>query len=256
MPGVFAPEVLADPIGVVVDLIAERKPGLDRSTITRVVEEIAGGRVKRRRLAQALLDRPRVLDDGRSPAPRAVGDLLVALNKAGPSHISAPVCAECGKHLRTLQRRGDDWYCAVCGPVREPCGECGRIRLIHMRDRDGKPRCVACPPDGGRDPLELAVDVITAADAALSTDVAGAAVRSAAPRVRAPSSACLGVAGPARTAHRRRRRSTETVGPAPYRLPVRRRRARDSPPALPPLWSNHSPAQANRREVAVPQLHR
>jgi hypothetical protein len=49
----FAPEVLADRIGVVVGLIAERKPGLDRSTITRVVEEIAGGRVKRRRLAQA-----------------------------------------------------------------------------------------------------------------------------------------------------------------------------------------------------------
>jgi hypothetical protein len=42
MPGVFAPEVLADPIGVVVDLIGERKPGLDRSTITRIVEEIAG----------------------------------------------------------------------------------------------------------------------------------------------------------------------------------------------------------------------
>ena len=178
----FAPEVLADPIGVVVDLIAERKPGLDRSTITRVVEEIAGGRVKRRRLAQALIDRPRVLDDGRSPAPRAVGDLLVALNKAGAAHISAPVCAECGKHLRTLQRRGDDWYCGVCGPVREPCGECGRIRPIHTRDRDGNPRCVACPPDGGRDPLELAVDVIAAADAALSTDVAAAAVRLAAPR--------------------------------------------------------------------------
>ena len=99
----FAPEVLADPIGVVVDLIAERKPGLDRSTITRVVEEIAGGRVKRRRLAQALIDRPRVLDDGRSPAPRAVGDLLVALNRAGAAHISAPMCAECGKDLRTLQ---------------------------------------------------------------------------------------------------------------------------------------------------------
>ena len=146
MPGVFAAEVLADPIGVVVDLIAERKPGLDRSTITCVVEEIAGGRVKRRRLAQALLDRPRVLDDGRSPAPRAVGDLLVALNQAGASHISAPVCAQCGKHLRTLQRRGDKWYCGVCGPVREPCGRCGRIRPIHTRDRDGKPRCVACPP--------------------------------------------------------------------------------------------------------------
>jgi hypothetical protein len=123
-----------------------------------------------------------VLDDGRSPAPRAVGDLLVALNKAGAVHISAPMCAECGKHLRTLQRRGDDWYCGVCGPVREPCGECGRIRPIHTRDRDGKPRCVACPPDGGRDPIELAVDMIAAADAALSRDVAAAAVRLAAPR--------------------------------------------------------------------------
>jgi hypothetical protein len=179
---VFAPEVLADPIGVVVDLIAERKPGLDRSTITRVVEEIAGGRVKRRRLAQALIDRPPVLNDGRSPAPRAVGDLLVALNRAGAAHISAPMCAECGKDLRTLQRRGDDWYCAVCGPVREPCDECGQIRPIYTRDRDGSPRCAACPPDGGRDPLALAVDVIVTADAALSTDVAGAAVTLAAPR--------------------------------------------------------------------------
>jgi hypothetical protein len=255
LPVVFAPEVLADPIGVVVDLIAERKPGLDRPTITRVVEEIAGGRVKRRRLAQALLEEPRVLDDGRSPAPRAVGDLLVALNKAGTTRISAPVCAECGKHLRTLQRRGDDWYCAVCGPVREPCGQCGRIRPIHTRDRNGKPRCMACPPDGGRDPLELAVDVIAATDAALSTDVAAAAVRTAAPRSghRHQLAWALQDRPELLTG---RRRSTDQVGPAPYRHPVRRRSERDHPPALPTLRSNHSPAQANRREVDVPQLHR
>jgi hypothetical protein len=111
--GVLAPEVLADPIRVVVDLVLEREQGLDRATVTGVVQGVAGGRAKRRSLAQSLLDRPRVLDDGRSPAPRAVGDLLVALNKAGASHISAPVCAECGKHLRTLQRRGDEWYCGV-----------------------------------------------------------------------------------------------------------------------------------------------
>ena len=43
-------------------------------------------------------DRPAVLADGRSPAPRAVGDLLIALRKAGATAISAPVCAECGKH--------------------------------------------------------------------------------------------------------------------------------------------------------------
>ena len=63
-------------------------------------------------------------------------------------------------HGRTSARTGDDWYCGVCGPVREPCSECGRIRPIHTRDRDGKPRRVACPPDGGGDPLERAVDVI------------------------------------------------------------------------------------------------
>jgi hypothetical protein len=178
----FAPEVLADPIGVVVELIVEREPGLDRCTITRVVEQIAGGRVKRRRLACALLDRPPVLDDGRSPAPRAVGDLLIALNKAGASRISAPVCAGCGKHLRTLQRRDDQWYCGVCGPARQPCGQCGRTRPVATRDRDGQPRCVACPPDGGHDPLQLAVEVITSTDPAVPTDVAAAAVRLAAPR--------------------------------------------------------------------------
>jgi hypothetical protein len=182
LSGQLAPEVLADPIGVVVELIAERKPGLDRCRITRVVEQIAGGRVKRRRLASFLLGRPQVLDDGRSPAPRAVGDLLIGLNKAGASHISPPVCARCGKQLRTLQRRGEQWYCAVCGPVRQPCGQCGRIRPVAMRDSDGQPRCVACPLDGGRDPLQLAVEVITAADPAVSADVAAEVVRSVAPR--------------------------------------------------------------------------
>ena len=116
------------------------------------------------------------------PRRRAVGDLLIALNKAGATEISAPVCAECGKHLRTLQRRGDDWYCGVCGPVREPCSECGRIRPIHTHDRDGNPRCVACPPDGGCEPARAAVEVITAADAAVSTGLAAAAVRKVAPR--------------------------------------------------------------------------
>jgi hypothetical protein len=251
----FAPEVLADPIGVVVDLIAERKPGLDRSTITRVVEEIAGGRVKRRRLAQALLDRPDVFTDGCSPAPRAVADLLIALNKVGATEISAPVCAECGKQLRTLQRRGDDWYCGVCGPVREPCGQCGRIRPISTRDRDGQPRCVACPPDGGGDPVELAVDVIAAADAALPTDVAAAAVRLAAPRSghrhqlawalqdRPELLTGAGAAAPTRSVLRLIEILCDAEASAIIRPPC-------------PRCGRIIHLQANRREVAVPQLHR
>ena len=64
---------------------------------------------------------PAVLADGRSPAPRVVGDLLIALRKAGATVISAPTCAGCGKDLAAMQRRGQDWYCRACGPRRERC---------------------------------------------------------------------------------------------------------------------------------------
>ena len=123
---VMVPEVLADPIGVVVDMVAGAEPALDRAVIEQAATEVAGGRAKRRRLAQALLERPAVLTDGRSPAPRVVGDLLVNLRTAGAMSIAAPVCAGCGKQLRTLQRRGTDWYCAVCSPRATGCAACGQ----------------------------------------------------------------------------------------------------------------------------------
>jgi hypothetical protein len=36
-----------------------------------------------------------VLADGRSPAPRAVGDLLIALRRVGAVRVSPPVCSQC-----------------------------------------------------------------------------------------------------------------------------------------------------------------
>lgn len=117
--------VLADPAGVIVDLIAGVELALDRAAITGVVTRVAGGRAKQRRLAQALVASPSVLADGLSPAPRAAGDLLIALRKAGAVSISPPVCTKCGKHLRTTQRRGQDWYCTACWRRRRPCASCG-----------------------------------------------------------------------------------------------------------------------------------
>ena len=84
MLAALAPEVLTDPIRVLVDLVVRHEPSLDRATVTEVVENLAGARAKRRRLAQALLDRPTVLVDGRSPAPRAVAYLLIALRSLRP----------------------------------------------------------------------------------------------------------------------------------------------------------------------------
>lgn len=94
-------EATEDPVGVIVGLVAGCDPALDREVIAEVTENVAGGRSKRRRLAQALLDNPGVLADGRSPAPRAVADLLIALRAAGAAGISPPTCAGCGKNLRT-----------------------------------------------------------------------------------------------------------------------------------------------------------
>jgi hypothetical protein len=175
MPAPIAAAVLADPIGVVVDLVRAREPALDRAVVTEVVTSVAGGRAKRRRLAQALLDRPTVLADGRSPAPRAVGDLLIALRTAGARMISPPACTDCGKPLRTLQRRGEDWYCAVCGPRPRRCASCGQERIIATLDRQGRPRCQRCPDEDDRDPLALLADTVTTLEPSLPAHIVTAA---------------------------------------------------------------------------------
>jgi hypothetical protein len=180
-PGI-SPEALEDPIGVIVGLVARRDPALDRAMIAKVAEDVAGGRAKRRRVAQALLDNPSVLADGRSPAPRAVADLLIALRAAGAAGISPPACAECGKHLRTYQRRGEDWYCAVCGPAREPCAACGQLQRVHRRDRDGRPRCPKCPPGDDRDPVGLIMEIVTSIDPSLPAEAVASATESAVPQ--------------------------------------------------------------------------
>lgn len=174
--------VLDDPLGVVVDLVVAVEPALDRALIEDVVAGVAGGRAKRRRLARALSDQPAVLTDGRSPAPRVVGDLLIALRRAGATTISPPLCTECGKVLRTLQRRGQDWYCGVCGPRREPCATCGQIRPVTFRDQHGRPRCGRCSPQDRADPVADIVDVVGRLDPSLPADEVATAVRATVPR--------------------------------------------------------------------------
>ena len=174
------PDVLADPVGVTAALVAGMEPALGRAVVVDVVISVAGGRAKRRKLAQELSARPAVLTDGRSPAPRVIGDLLIALRKAGATVISPPVCAGCGKSLRTMQRRGQDWYCGVCGPRREPCGACGNTRPVTFRDRDGQPRCGQCPPGDGRDPAVTIAGIVAAIDPVLPAEAVISAVRAVA----------------------------------------------------------------------------
>lgn len=173
---VMSPEVLADPLHVITDLVWGVDQTLDRATVAEVVRAVGGGRATQRRLAQALVDNPSLLDDGRSPAPKVAGTLLIALRAAGAGRISPPVCANCGKPLRTLHRRGQDWFCHVCGPQPEPCAICGQLRRVATRDRDGRPRCLRCPPDHGRDPTQTVIDVVATVDPAIPAETVADAV--------------------------------------------------------------------------------
>jgi hypothetical protein len=156
---------VSDPVELITDLVTAAEPHLTAEQVRAVVTAVAGGRAKSRRLASALAGRPAVLADGRSPAPRAVGGLLVALRAAGAAAISLPCCAQCGRQLRSFQRRGQDWYCSACGQQHtEPCAACGNTRPVSSRDRAGRPRCAKCPATDGRDPAAVIHAIIAGLD--------------------------------------------------------------------------------------------
>ena len=123
-----------------------------------------------------------MLTDGRSPAPRPVGDLLIALRQAGATTVSPPVCAAagCGRPLRALRRRGQDWYCAGCTRTWEPCTACGKTRKVNTRGRDGHAYCQFCGPAETADPVEAVVRVVTTIDSGLAATVVAGAVTDAA----------------------------------------------------------------------------
>jgi hypothetical protein len=181
VPGTAA-DAVTDPLGAVLELIAAVEPVLDTAVAAGVVSGVAPGRNVRRRLAQALTERPAILTDGRSPAPKVAGSLLIALRQAGAVSISLPVCAGCGKQLRSLQRRGRDWYCGICGPPLLRCGVCGNRRKIAARDRRGQPRCHSCPPVDDPDPMQILLDILTTLDPMLDAATVTGAVQAAAPR--------------------------------------------------------------------------
>ena len=166
---------VSDPVGFITDLVVAVDDRLALERARSVASTVAGGRAKSRRLAAFLAERPAVLTDGRSPAPRAVGDLLIALRKAG-AEVSPPVCAECGKPMRTLQRRGQDRFCGACSLRPAPCAACGQLRHVSTRDRAGAARCAQCPDRDDRDPILVIHDVVARLDPAVDRDLIASAV--------------------------------------------------------------------------------
>jgi hypothetical protein len=168
----------ADPAAAVVAVVTAAVPGAAPDVIRTAVED-SGGRARRRRLAAALAADPSVLTTGRSPAPAVVADLLLALRAAGATAVSIPRCAACDREINSVQRRGQDWYCAVCvrGLSLRTCASCGRERPAASRDRSGQPRCDRCPDHDDRDPVTVLTTIITGLDPSLPADATAGAVR-------------------------------------------------------------------------------
>jgi len=169
-------EAVTDPVGTVVSLVTAADPALGQDLVRRVVGQVGGGRSKRRRLAAELAGNPSVLSTGRSPASKVAGELLLALRAAGATGISPPWCADCGRRVTSMQRRGEHWYCAPCFVRPEACAGCGNTRQVAFRDRQGRPRCSQCPDRDTRDPLLALVEVIVLTDPGLPAEAAAAAI--------------------------------------------------------------------------------
>lgn len=171
-----ASDPLLDPIGVITAAVSTADPVTDRARVRQIVEQVGGGRAKRRRLATALAENPSVLTTGRSPAPRVVGDLMLALRAAGSAGIALPCCAGCGREITSLQRRGHHWYCSPCFVRPQVCAACGHERQVAFRDRHGRPRCGQCRDQDPRDPAAVLVEVITSIDPDVTANAARMAI--------------------------------------------------------------------------------
>ena len=175
-----AGDVIADPVGVIVGLVAEADPAMSPADIRAEVTRVAGGRAKRRRLAQAICDAPSLLVTGGPPVSRAAGELLLGLRAAGSQAIAAPRCGECGRSVSCLISAKEHLICSSCRDKPQACARCGEERRVSTRDRHGRPRCEDCPDDDG-DPVRLLAETVAGVDPAIgSGTVAGALGRATA----------------------------------------------------------------------------
>ena len=157
--------------------------------------------------------------------------------------------------MRTLQRRGQDWYCGSCGPRAEPCAGSGRVgRSVSATAADARTvrlstRRQRCRPHRNRRRDRHRARCRTGGR---NHHRRGAHRRTAR---RAASASGLGrwPTGPSCSpepvpTHRAR-------GAAAERRAHRCRRPRRGPPSLPTLRPGDRAGQTTRRAAALPQLH-
>jgi hypothetical protein len=123
-------EAISDPVGLIVRLVASIEQRVDTQQIREAVVQVAGGRAKRRRLANLLSETPGLLTTGGPPVPWVVGQLLFTLRAAGAESIAAPRCGQCGRVVTYMISRAGCLICSPCRDIPQTCAKCGQQRRV------------------------------------------------------------------------------------------------------------------------------
>jgi len=122
--------------------VAVADPTLDRDPITQAIEAVVTSPAALRDLHAALAGGPVALIAG---APAVVGRLVIELVARG-SRLALPACSICASSARPLIRSGDTGVCPRCRSYQlaAACAGCGQLRRVYGRDAEASPLCWAC----------------------------------------------------------------------------------------------------------------
>ena len=210
----MTPEALADPIGVIVELVARRRAGnSDRAVIEEAVTSVAGAGPSGASSPRRSQQRPAVLIDGRSPgapggrgsADRAAQGGCRGRSRRRSAPNAARTCAPCSAAART-------GTAASAARSASPAPRAARPRPGELRATGtGSHGARKCPPGGGRDPAEIVVESRRQPSTPRCPPSRDRRGDGGGCPGRAAPSARLGPARPARAAHRSGRPGTGPV---------------------------------------------
>ncbi len=124
--------------------VGEADPDLAPEAVTGAIAVVATNGAVLRDLARALQPGPDALHAG---APPSVGRLVVELRTRG-STLAKPSCVRCERSDRPLTASAEGGVCSRCRrrQTATACRRCGGVKPVAGRDEAGGALCAACAP--------------------------------------------------------------------------------------------------------------
>lgn len=131
----------------VIAAVVEISPGASSAAVGAAFDEVATNGTKAARLAEYVTARPTALRDGDASHPKAVWQLVRALQQRGVPGLILASCPRCAREVEPLFNSPDgSRMCAQCYQRAhvERCGQCHEVKPVGARAPDQTARCAAC----------------------------------------------------------------------------------------------------------------